>query len=112
MKTYAPVPQGCVPTFRNTKAIFIIDDLADLAGPTSGIVTLPLYLDWSRLPTYDITRPNRLRSLYATVLQEAGSELDLATYIDAGLLKREWSALNLPMDVREAWEDRHPALRS
>ena len=110
MKVYRPVGAGGVVLYENTRPVFILDDLADLAGPDHGVVELPLHLDWTSAPRYDIDRPARLRTMYATVLREAKSEDDLRTYLSRRILVREWKLLHLPGFVREVWEAQHPEL--
>lgn len=111
MKTYAPVAEGARPTYANTRPVFVVDDLRDLHGPSAGVVTLPLHLDWSEAASYDLSRPNRVRTLYATILREAMSEDDLANYVNADVLAAVWTDLNLPAFVRAVWEEAHPELR-
>lgn len=111
MKTYEPVAAGMQPTYANTRAVYVIDDLSALSGPATGVVTLPLHLDWSMASAYDLARPQRVRTLYATVLREATSESDLIEFLDTRLLTDVWPDLNLPAFVRTAWEDAHPELR-
>ncbi len=53
----------------------------------------------------------RLRTMYATVLRQAGNESDLAKFLNRSVLRREWAALNLPSSVRDAWETTHSVLR-
>jgi hypothetical protein len=78
MKSYVEVAPGAIATFENSVRFFVPDDLGALHGPMTGTVNLPLYLDWSQSSSYDLSRPNRLRSLYSTVIREAGSEQELA----------------------------------
>ena len=111
MKAYAEVAPGSVATFENSVPFFVADDLAALHGPTAGTVNLPLHLDWSESSSYDLSLPSRLRSLYSTVIREAGSEQELASWLDRDLLVREWCHLNVPVVVRQAWERAHPELR-
>ena len=111
MKWYVEVAAGAVATFENSVPFFVPDDLGALHGPMSGTVDLPLHLDWSQSSSYDLSRPNRLRSFYAAVIREAGSEQDLADWLNRGLLVREWCHLNIPIIVRQAWERAHPELR-
>ncbi len=59
-----------------------------LVGPTSGIVNLPTYLDWSGHANYDLDRPRRVVDLYRTVINEAASPTDLYSYLDNAVLKR------------------------
>lgn len=87
--------------------------LADLQGPTTGTVELPLWLFWS-CPghTFDLADRDMRRWLYQTVLREAGRPDDLTTYLDGDTLIALWPDLFLPKGVRQAWEDQHPALRA
>jgi hypothetical protein len=93
VKLYRPVGDGEVVVFENTRAVFVADDLADLHDATSGVVVLPPHLDWSNSNSYDLGDPVRARTLYMTVLREASSEGDLATYLASDVLIREWSNL-------------------
>lgn len=111
MKTYAPVAAGGHPTFTNTRPVFVIDSLPSLHGPSTGVASLPLRLDWSSAATYDLSKPARVRTMYATVLREAMSEDDLAGLLNETLLREHWADLNLPRFIREAWEAKHPEMR-
>ncbi len=87
--------------------------LADLKGPTEGIVELPLWLFWSSPDRmFDLSQPFMLRSMYETVLGEASRPEDLAAYLDGDTLISLWPELFLPKGVRQAWEDSHPVLRA
>jgi hypothetical protein len=88
-------------------------DLADLRGPASGLVELPLRLFWS-LPghRFDLGDKDMRLWLYQTVLREAIRPADLSGYLDRDLLIELWPDLYLPRGVRLAWEDRHPVLRA
>jgi hypothetical protein len=110
MKTYLPVSSDDIMSQDHTRPTFVPDSLDDLKGPTFGIVTLPQFLDWTPLNTYDLSSPSRLRRLYETVLSEAMSEDELARYIDASLLISQWHQLRLPKRVRFAWESAYPEL--
>ena len=87
-------------------------DLADLHGPTTGTVELPLRLFWYPDRTFDLGEPGMLRWVYQTVLREATRPEDLAAYLDGDTLIALWRDLFLPKGVRRAWEDQHPALRA
>lgn len=91
----------------------VAGDLADLRGPVSGAVVLPLRLFWS-LPGYrfDLGDPDMRLWLYQTVLREAARQEDLSSFLDRGLLIELWPELYLPRGVRRAWEDRFPELRA
>lgn len=87
--------------------------LADLHGPADGTVELPLHLFWSSPDrTFNLGERHDALAMYETVLGEAGSHDDLATYLNAGLLRALWPDLHLPVGTRKAWETVHPELRA
>jgi hypothetical protein len=49
--------------------------------------------------------------MYQIVLREASRAEDLA-YLNEDMLIALWPGLFLPKGVRQAWEERHPALRA
>jgi len=95
--------------------VLVAVSLADLRGPVSGVVALPLHLFWSgqdsRDSQFSLDDPSRRRELYRTVLREARSPDDLAGFLNGGMLTALWGRLVLPKMVRKAWEDQHPVLR-
>jgi hypothetical protein len=100
------------PVTRPGRRAVVAADLAELRGPASGRVELPLRLFWS-LPghQFDLADPDMLLWYYQTVLREASRAEDLTRYLDGGTLRQLWPDLYLPKGVRAAWEDRHPVLR-
>lgn len=85
--------------------------LADLQGPVSGKVTLPLRLYWSPAGrVFDLDRAESLQAMYEYVLGEAIREDELAQWLDGDRLAAVWPDLFLPRGVRRAWEERHPRL--
>jgi len=111
MKTYAPRTVGAPLGFSHTKPLFIVDNFTDFHGPTTGVVTLPLHLDWTPASTYDLSKKSRLRTMYATVLREAGDEITIARWINAELLQEHWIYVNVSCFIRDAWEKAHPQLK-
>jgi DNA invertase Pin-like site-specific DNA recombinase len=98
---------------RPGRRVLVAASLADLRGPATGTVELPLRLFWSSPDrTFDLGKPYMLRSLYETVLREASRQEDLTTYLNADTLIAAWADLYLPKGVRQAWEDQHPDLRA
>jgi hypothetical protein len=92
--------------------LLVAADLAELHGPVAGVVELPLRLFWSAADrTFDLGDPDMLRSMYEKVLREAILPGELATYLNGGTLIAVWPQLFLPRELRQAWEERHPALR-
>lgn len=98
---------------RPGRAVVVAASLADLRGPTEGMVELPVWLFWS-CPghKFDLSDRDMRLWLYQTVLREASSPEDLSTYLDRDTLISLWPDLYLPKGVRQAWEDRHPVLRA
>jgi hypothetical protein len=97
---------------RPGRSVLVVKDLADLRGPVRGTVELPIWLFWSSADhTFDLSKPFMLRSMYETVLREAGRPEDLA-YLNGETLAAVWPDLHLPKGVRLAWEERHPVLRA
>ena len=91
----------------------VADSLADLRGPAGGTVELPIWLFWSSPDhTFDLGDPDIRRWLYQIVLREASRLEDLTAYLDSDTLIALWPDLYLPKGVRQAWEDKHPALRA
>lgn len=78
--------------------------LDDLCGPTEGVVTLPIHLDWSPFRSYDLADPMRVRTLYRTVLREASTTDDVTIWVNRDRLLAVWQDLMLPDRVRHAWE--------
>lgn len=85
--------------------------LADLQGPKSGVVELPLTLFWS-LPdrTFDLGNRSEAVGMYLAVLDAARDPGDLATYLNGELLVELWPDLHLTHAKRRPWETRFAAL--
>jgi len=89
-----------------------VPDLAELHGPTSGMVELPHRLFWQPDRHVNLDRPALLSWMYETVLREATTVEELRTWLDGPTLVRLWNDLFVPRGVRLAWEERHPSLRA
>jgi hypothetical protein len=100
------------PQARRGRRPLVAADLAELRGPVTGTVELPLRLFWCPDRTFDLDAPGMLDWMYQTVLREATSPEELAAFLDGDTLVARWPELFLPRGVRAAWEDRHPALRA
>jgi hypothetical protein len=97
---------------RPGREALVVADLADLHGPVTGTIELPLRLFWYPDRTFDLGQPGMLRWMYQTVLREATRAEDLTTYLNGDTLVALWRDLFLPKGVRRAWEDQHPVLRA
>jgi len=93
---------------RYAKPLVVADDPRGAPRSDGGVIILPRHLDWSGAANYNLDSPARLVDLYRTVLIEATRPEDLHAYLDQKTLKRLWSYLWLPGDLRRAWEDRFP----
>jgi len=99
------------PASRRGRSVLVAGSLADLRGPVHGTVELPIWLFWFPDRTFDLDETGMLPWMYQIVLREASRAEDLA-YLDEDMLIALWPGLFLPKDVRQAWEERHPALRA
>jgi hypothetical protein len=98
---------------RPGRRVLVALDLADLRGPVTGTVELPLRLHWSGAGRmFDVGDPGTRQWLYETVLQEASRPEDLTAFLDGSALVELWPRLFVPAGVRQAWEDQHPVLRA
>jgi transcriptional regulator with XRE-family HTH domain len=101
------------PHGRTGRGALVAGDLAELRGPTSGTVELPLWLFWS-LPdrAFSLDDPGKRQRMYEIVLQHARRQEDLGAYLNRDTLVALWPRLRLPRGLRQAWEDRHPGLQT
>lgn len=84
--------------------------LEELTGPTSGVVELPLRLDWSEQGRYDLSDPRQRNLMYEVVIRESMRVEDLRAFLHGPTLARVWRRLWLPRKVRALWESRFPTL--
>jgi hypothetical protein len=97
---------------RPGRRVLVIDDLADLRGPASGTVELPVRLFWYPNRTFNLEEPGIMRWLYQIVLREASRPDDLTRYLNRAALIALWPELRLPKGVKRGWEEHHPSLRA
>jgi hypothetical protein len=83
--------------------------LSELTGPTGGMVELPLHVDWTPTNRYDLSVPQRMLTMYRTVLLEARGASDLH-YLNSDTLQSCWAELRLPVRISKAWEAQFPEL--
>jgi hypothetical protein len=86
--------------------VAIPDDI-DAPGveKASGVVTLPLRVQWSGRPRrYDLSDRRQRALVYELVLTE-GTGDDVRSFIDVDELVRLWNDLVLPAHVRRAWSE-------
>jgi hypothetical protein len=86
------------------------NSLEELTGPTTGVVELPLRLDWSEQGRYDLSDPRQLCLMYEVVIRESMRVEDLRAFLDGSTLRRVWRRLWLPRKVRALWDSRFTGL--
>ena len=92
------------------RLLLVPGTLAELAGPTTGTITLPDRLNDSEEPSFDLTKRARLRRMYESVMHKATSVDDLRTWLEHGALVKLWPELELVPRLQAKWERRFPAL--
>jgi hypothetical protein len=110
----AATPTGTPPTrheSRPGRPVVVADSLADLQGPTTGTLELPIWLFWHPDRAFDLDEQGMLAWVYQIVLREASSPMDLA-YLNGDALTALWPDLFLPPGVRQAWQDQYPQLQA
>jgi hypothetical protein len=96
--------------FRDVKPYEAPEDLAQLRGPSTGLLTLPGRVYWAPEPVIDLdVRDGSENRAYRAVIAE-GSAKDQIELLNRGLLVELWPRLVLPRRVRELWETRFPEL--
>lgn len=76
----------------------------------TGVVELPIHLDWSEQRVYDLDDDAQLGLMYERVIREAVHVDDLRTYLNGSVLVRIWPRLYLPIQARRTWEARFHGL--
>lgn len=112
MQGHSPAVADVPHLARPGRPAVVARTLAELTGPTWGMVELPVRLMWSPNRRFDLGDPDQLLWMYENVLRETTRSEDLRRLVDGRTLRRVWRLLNLPRGVRQAWESRHPGLRT
>ena len=84
--------------------------LEQLVGPVDGVVELPLDLAWSGDRIFDLADPVQRYLYHVTVLTSAVTREHYTSWLNAGLLRGDWSRLRLPRPLREIWQEHFPEL--
>lgn len=91
------------------RPIVLPPSLSLLDGPRTGVVELPVHLDWTPTNLYDLSSPQRVRTLCSTVLENALNPEDFR-YLNRDTLRETWAVLRLPRNTRAVWESAFPSL--
>jgi hypothetical protein len=98
-------------TYAENRPYRLPETLGELVGPVTGVVQLPLRLDWSERMEFHLDYPAERNVMYERVIREATQIGDLRSYLNGGILRQVWPQLFLPARVRRSWEERFPDLR-
>ena len=98
-------------TYAENRTYLLPDTLLELAGPVTGVIQLPLRLDWSDHMVFHLEEPAERNLMYERVIREATRADDLRSYLNESVLRQVWSLLFLPRSVWQTWEQRFPDLR-
>jgi hypothetical protein len=96
--------------YQDQRHYIVVSTLDELDGPVVGQVALDAWLDWSGSPRYDLGDSGDVIVMYQTVLNDAQQPDDLRRWLNAGVLRRLWPSLWLPLRLRSLWEGRFPEL--
>jgi hypothetical protein len=98
-------------TNAENRPYLVPEALGELVGPVTGVVRLPLRLDWSERTEFHLDDPAERNVMYERVIREATRLDDLRSYLNEEVLRQVWRRLFMPTRVRRNWEDRFPDLR-
>jgi hypothetical protein len=98
-------------TYAENRPYLLPETLGELTGPVTGVIQLPLRLDWSERTEFHLDDPAERNVMYERVIREATRVDDLRSYLNEDVLRQVWGGLFLPARVRRSWEDRFPELR-
>lgn len=98
-------------TYAENRPYLLPETLGELAGPVTGVIWLPLRLDWSARTEFHLDDPAERNVMYERVIREATRIDDLRSYLNEEVLLQVWMQLFLPARVRRSWEARFPDLR-
>lgn len=100
------------PRVRQFKPYCLPDSLSDLAGPSEGLIHLPIDLYWARPGgvTVDLGTLAGRRKTYGAAMEE-GTVADICRIVNRDHLINDWPDLFWSLALRQVWEDRFPELR-
>lgn len=98
-------------TYADNRPYLLPETLEELVGPVTGVVRLPLRLDWSERAEFHLDDSAERNVMYERVIREATQAEDLRSFLNETVLYQVWRRLFLPARVRQSWEQRFPDLR-
>jgi hypothetical protein len=83
--------------------------LTSLRGPASGMLELPITVQWGPTRTFDLSDTGQRRMAYRALVRE-GTPAFQEALLNRTLLFQEWPNLILPRRCQILWEQRFPEL--
>jgi hypothetical protein len=74
------------------------------------VVELPYDLAWSGRRSFDLTNPIQRYTFHMAVLTAAVTPEHYTRWLNAELLRSDWTRLRLPTALRVIWNDHFPEL--
>ncbi|MGH8890467.1 MAG: hypothetical protein ACRDV3_12040 [Acidothermaceae bacterium] len=97
-------------SYRDVRPIIVAASLAELTGPTVGVLELPRNLVWSGQASFDFGDDQDLLAAYKIVLVESMRVEYVQQWLNEATLRRLWPQLRLPVAVRDRWQRAFPEL--
>lgn len=94
---------------RDFRLFAVVDDLLELSGPATGMLTLSHAIYWGPNRDFDIADDNQAADAYTAILNE-GTRTDVIELINAQRLEHVWPTLMLPWRVLDEWQSLHSVL--
>lgn len=96
--------------FGDIKPYAVPASLEALRGPSSGIVTLPMWVYWAPGErTFDVGTRSGAKRAYIAVLSEGVLD-EVCEIVNAQRLTQLWDAMVIPRRAQALWEQRFPQL--
>lgn len=89
--------------YRATRPYSTPRSLADLVGPSEGLIELPVRLFWAPKRTFDVSSDSGAARAYEAVIAE-GTPQDQREFLNRSRLLDVWPDLRLDRRVVEIWE--------
>ncbi|MDO5617950.1 transcriptional regulator [Kocuria sp.] len=98
--------------FGDVKPYAVPGSLAALQGPSSGIITLPLWVYWAPGErSFDVGTHIGAKQVYTAVLSEGALD-EVCKMVNLQRLVQVWPTLVLPRRAQTLWEQRFPELKA
>lgn len=87
---------------RKSHAVRLPERMADLRGPSRGVIVLPRHLAFPGMRECDVTDDTARRSMYGIVLTQ-GQRNDIARFLNPQLLRQDWPLIAGGLDPKLRW---------